>query len=109
MHSRDLRHDLAIMKKRRIVEYGSKDGVLCNPREQNTEDLLSAMSEKLVETLRDKSLAGSFAGAYHENTQKQNCKNEYGNCQVHFVFLHREIDGRDNCSYDWSRKQNYQT
>ena len=97
------------MKKGRIVEDGCKDSVLGNPSEQNMKDRLSAMSEKLVETLRDKSLAGSFAGAYHENTQKQNCKNEHGNCQVHFVFLHREIDGRDNRSYDWSRKQNYQT
>jgi peptide/nickel transport system ATP-binding protein len=45
----DLCDDLAIMQKGKIVEYGSKDSVLQNPREQYTRDLLSATPEKLVE------------------------------------------------------------
>ncbi len=45
----DICDDVAIMQKGRIVEYGSKDNVLGNPKEQYTKDLLSATPEKLVE------------------------------------------------------------
>lgn len=45
----DICDDLAIMQKGKIVEYGNKDSVLTNPREQYTRDLLSATPEKLVE------------------------------------------------------------
>lgn len=45
----DLCDDLAIMQNGKIVEYGNKDVVLTNPREQYTKDLLSATPEKLVE------------------------------------------------------------
>jgi len=45
----DLCDDVAIMQKGKIVEYGKKDSVLGNPREQYTRDLLSATPERLVE------------------------------------------------------------
>jgi peptide/nickel transport system ATP-binding protein len=45
----DLCDDIAIMQKGKIVEYGSKENVLNNPKEQYTKDLLSATPEKLVE------------------------------------------------------------
>jgi peptide/nickel transport system ATP-binding protein len=45
----DLCDDIAIMQSGKIVEYGPKDSVLKNPREQYTKDLLSATPEKLVE------------------------------------------------------------
>lgn len=49
----DICDDLAIMQKGKIVEYGKKDSVLNNPREQYTKDLLSATPEKLVEASSD--------------------------------------------------------
>ncbi len=45
----DLCDDVAIMQQGKIVEYGPKDSVLSNPREQYTKDLLSATPEKLVD------------------------------------------------------------
>jgi ABC-type oligopeptide transport system ATPase subunit len=45
----DLCDDVAIMQNGKIVEYGRRDSVLKNPREQYTKDLLSATPEKLVE------------------------------------------------------------
>ena len=45
----DLCDDVAIMQNGKIIEYGPKDSVLKNPREQYTKDLLSATPEKLVE------------------------------------------------------------